>query len=115
MAKRPILTTSDWRAAQWKAERETAFQTRVTNMALSFGWGPIYHTHLSIHSQRGYPDLHMLRGPRSLFAELKSMRGVVSDDQKKWIAALQAAGHEAYVWYPCDTDAIEAILKGERP
>ena len=110
------MNTDEFRRQMWAHETEKTFQTRVINIARAFGWGPIYHTQFSIHSVRGYPDLHMLRGERSLFAELKTMRGVVKPDQQMWVDALAAAGHEAYLWRPSDIDEIEAVLAAkERP
>lgn len=110
------IPASDYRAMTWRMMSEDDFQTNVVKLADALGWGPIYHTRFSIGSKRGYPDLHMLRGNRSLFAELKSMRGTVPDAQKMWLEALRAAGHEAYLWRPSDIDEIEAVLAAkERP
>ena len=110
------IPASDYRAMTWRMMSEDEFQTDVVRLAVALGWGPIYHTRFSLGSKRGYPDLHMLRGGRSLFAELKAMRGRVTPEQEMWLEALRAAGHEAYLWRPSDIDEIEAVLAAkDRP
>ena len=59
----------------------------------------------------GYPDLTMVRGKRLIFAELKSAKGEPSEDQMIWLALLDHAGAEAYLWRPADIESIERILK----
>lgn len=59
----------------------------------------------------GHPDLLLIRVPRVVWAELKSERGRLSDDQRAWIAALRASGQEVYIWRPSDFEAIERILR----
>ncbi len=51
-----------------------------------------------------------------LFRELKSAKGVLSPEQKVWLAALTAAGADAGVWKPADlaSGRIEAELKAIR-
>lgn len=95
----------------WKSTTEAVFQSQVMQLAKALGWGPIYHTRYSLGSRAGYPDLHLLRGPRSVFIELKTMKGVVSKAQEEWIAALRAAGHEAYVFRPSDQARIEEVFR----
>jgi hypothetical protein len=50
----------------------------------------------------GWPDLLMCRGDRIVAAELKSDRGIVTQDQANWLSALRAGGVETYVWRPAD-------------
>ena len=57
----------------------------------------------------GFPDLVLARDGVVLFRELKTAKGIVSDDQHEW---LQATGGK--VWRPrhLDTGLIEEILRG---
>ena len=60
----------------------------------------------------GFPDLVLVRGNRLLFAELKSVKGKVSPDQKTWLQGLREACSEVYLWRPSDYDEIERVLVG---
>lgn len=57
----------------------------------------------------GFPDLILVRD-RLIAAELKNEKGRVTEEQAEWIAALQVAGVEAYVWRPDDLDDVMAVL-----
>jgi hypothetical protein len=61
----------------------------------------------------GFPDLCLVRD-RIVFAELKTQKGRVTDDQREWIAALEVAGIEAYVWRPDDLDDVMSVLLERR-
>jgi hypothetical protein len=87
---------------------EAAFQARVITLARSLDW-MAYHTHWSRHSERGYPDLCMVRPPRLLYAELKVWpRTTLRPEQAVWIERLRAVPHiEVYVWvwaFPGDVE-----------
>jgi hypothetical protein len=83
----------------------------VRDVARAFGWRR-YHTWLSKHSPAGFPDEVLVRGPRLVFAELKSERGKLSDEQAAWLDALRAVpGVEVYVWRPADMEAIARVLR----
>lgn len=58
---------------------------------------------------KGFPDNLLLRGDRSLVAELKRVGEKPDADQKAWLAAFEAAGWEVYVWTPADWAEIEAV------
>ncbi len=92
---------------------EKAFQAQVLKLAAILGW-MAYHTHDSRRSQRGFPDLVLVRGARLIFAELKSESGKVKPEQAAWIAALQFAGQMAYIWRPSDWDRIVATLTNDK-
>lgn len=106
-------------------ESETAFQSWVLELARLTGWHAAHFR--SVRVQRrdgsvrymtpvqadgaGYPDLHMVRGERSVFAELKAQHGKPSSEQEAWMEKLRATGHEVYLWRPSDRDAIEEVLR----
>lgn len=69
-----------------------------------------YHTHASIHSPSGFPDLVILGPGGILFRELKSATGIVSAAQEMWLRALKAAGMDAEVWRPEDL-ASQRIIR----
>ena len=89
---------------------EKEFQSRVIYEAELAGW-KVYHTYDSRRSQRGYPDLTMVRAPRVIFAELKTEGGRVTETQKQWLDAFGQTPVETYLWRPSDTDAILAVLE----
>jgi hypothetical protein len=91
-----------------QSERE--FQGVVLDLAKRFRW-TAYHTHDSRRSQRGFPDLVLVRRPRVIFAELKRQDGLVSPEQQTWIDELQACGQEAFIWRPSDLECIVGILR----
>jgi hypothetical protein len=97
-----------------KQGSEAAFQQQITNLAAYYGWRLQYHTHDSRGSQRGFPDLVLVRPPEVLFLELKTQAGRVRPEQQQWIAALTACGLEAHIVRPDDFDRIHARLaRGE--
>ena len=57
----------------------------------------------------GFPDLILVRD-RLIAAELKNEKGRVTNEQREWIAALEVAGIETYVWRPDDLDDIMRVL-----
>ena len=90
---------------------ERQFQTTVMQLARLNGWC-FYHTHNSRHSQAGFPDLCLVRGPRLIFAELKTDTGKLTADQEAWLIALDAVpGLEVACWRPKDWGTIETTLK----
>ncbi len=65
----------------------------------------------AIQGDAGFPDLVMVREKRTVYAELKSEQGRLSEEQAAWIAALQQAKNEVFVWHPSDWDEIVSILQ----
>jgi hypothetical protein len=65
---------------------------------------------------KGYPDLTLVGAGGVLFRELKAAKGVLSPDQKLWLAALTEGGADAGVWRPADllSGRIEAELRAIR-
>lgn len=88
---------------------EKGFLQTVREYAGVKGW-LIYHTHNSQRSERGFPDLVLVRGDKLLFLELKSEKGRVSPAQSHWIDCLHDAGQLAMVFRPHDWDTLVAIL-----
>ena len=96
------------------SERE--FQWIVQQVVQLHGFELQYHTYDSRRSEPGFPDLVLVstRQGRILFRELKTDKGRVSPDQRKWIDGLTAAGGDAGVWRPEDlrSGRVTRELKG---
>jgi VRR-NUC domain len=90
-------------------ETEAQFQASVVKYAELMGWRT-HHHYDSRRSSTGLPDLLLVRRPRVVWAELKSERGRLTDDQRAWIAELRACGQEAYIWRPSMWQDVERIL-----
>jgi hypothetical protein len=88
--------------------REKVWQDRVVALALVGGW-KTYHTYRSERSDRGFPDLVIIR-ERVIFAELKTNTGTCSNEQAGWLWLLKNAGLETYLWRPRDEAKVEAVL-----
>ena len=90
---------------------EAQFQRQVLDLAAIFRW-TVYHPMLSKWSERGWPDLAMVRPPRFILAELKRETGTTTPHQDRWLALLGACpGVEMYLWRPSDLDAIASVLR----
>lgn len=90
---------------------ERDFQRQVLDLAGILGWA-VYHPALSKWSERGGPDLAMVRPPRLVLAELKRETGKTSPHQDRWLGMLGACpGVETYLWRPSDLDHIAEILR----
>ena len=91
--------------------READFQRQVLDLARIFGWRA-YHPMLSKWSERGFPDLTLIRPPRVVFAELKRAKGLTTVFQDEWAQLLSACpGVEYFLWRPDDLDAIAELLR----
>jgi hypothetical protein len=89
---------------------EKEFQAQILSLARLAGW-KAYHTHDSRRSQKGFPDLVLVRPPVILFVELKSEAGKLRPEQKAWLEALsRCPGVEARLWRPGDFEDIQAML-----
>ena len=81
---------------------ERNLQKQVIALAKFLGY-KVYHPLLSKWSEKGWPDLSMVRGSRLVFIELKSEKGKVTDSQRAWLAALERVpGVQCYVFKPSD-------------
>jgi hypothetical protein len=96
-------------------ETEAQFQRKVRQLATLTGWRS-YHTRDSRRSDPGFPDLVLVNAKqaRTIFAELKTQTGRLTEHQKLWLASLADAGQETALWRPADLDDIKQILLGRR-
>ena len=108
------MKASEYRAMAMASWTESEFLDELIAQALVRGWH-VYHPRPA-RSDRGwrtagqgtpvgFPDLTLCRDGVVIFAELKSEKGRLSDDQRAW---LEACGGQ--VWRPSDWDQIMAQL-----
>jgi len=102
---------------------EKHFQQKVITVAQYYGW-LVQHTRAvnsdgrwmtPISGDAGFVDLvlvHLTRG--LIFAELKSDRGKLSQNQMEWCTALDQYA-ECHVWRPKDMHTIVLRLQGRKP
>lgn len=87
---------------------EAQWQSQVIQLAKLRGWA-YYHTVDSRKSNRGFPDLVLVR-ERVVYAELKQEKGRVRPEQKDWFDLLTLAGQEVYLWRPSDLEMVDKVL-----
>jgi hypothetical protein len=102
---------------------EAEFQKAVITLAKLHRWKVMHTQPAQIRPGRwitpttgdqGFPDLvlsHSYRG--TIFVELKTNKGVVSETQWDWINTLEDAGQEVHVWRPKDLQKISDRLSKE--
>jgi hypothetical protein len=91
---------------------EAAFQSAVVRVAKSYGWA-VMHVHDSRRSPAGFPDLLCVRDHVCLAWELKSIDGVVTLAQQRWLEVLGQVTHvEAGVYRPEDMPTMVERLRG---
>lgn len=91
---------------------EAAFQAAVIRFAKAHAWS-VYHTHDSRRSPSGFPDLVCVRDHVCLAWELKSVDGIVTLQQARWLEMLGQVTHiEVGVWRPEDWESIVKRLRG---
>ena len=94
-----------------QAISERDLQAQVVELARLLGW-LVFHPYDARRSQAGFPDLTLVRPPRVVLAELKSARGRLRADQRRWGEALGACPGIAYeLWRPADWDRICEVLR----
>lgn len=89
---------------------EKEFQAQVVELARLLGW-IVYHPFLSKWSERGWPDLTLIRPPRLVFAELKRDGAKTTPAQDRFLALLGECGQEVYLWRPVDWDQLQETLR----
>jgi hypothetical protein len=98
-------------APQARQLRESDFQRQVLDVARIYGWRA-YHPMLSKWSERGFPDLTLVRPPRIVFAELKRETGKRTSFQDEWAELLtDCPGVEYFLWRPSDIERIAEVLR----
>lgn len=99
---------------------EADFQRRVIETARLYGWRVCHYQDSTLKSGRygtavqgdaGGQDLILARDGVVILAELKSDRGRLQPEQKRWEAAV---GAHARVWRPRDWDVVLAELSAGR-
>ena len=108
-----MISAEELRDLLDNAMSEATLQAWVQARAKEFGW-KYYHTRDSRGSDPGYLDVHVVKAPRNIHAELKrqdAKKGKVTEAQQEWIDELRGCpGVEVYVWRPSDMDEILAVL-----
>jgi len=93
---------------------EREFTSQVSQLARTLGY-QVYHPWMSIHSERGFPDLTIWRPGRFILAELKTDTGKLSPSQEEKLASLKECGKvEVFVWRPAQWDEIVKVLESPR-
>jgi hypothetical protein len=113
------MYVAEYRALQANAMSEESLQSLIVAAARQLGWH-VYHPYDSRRSTPGYPDLTLTRGGRLIFAELKSAKGRVRADQRRWLAELAAVAAQAdgavetFLWRPADWFAGTVMVELQR-
>jgi hypothetical protein len=90
--------------------KEGKWQSQVEKWFNRMHW-LTYHTWNSQKSTPGFPDLVGILPKVCIFwAELKTERGELSDDQEKWLLAAAQTGEPTYLWRPSDRDEIQEVI-----
>lgn len=111
-----------------RRDTESDFQRSVLDLARVFGWRSAHFRSVCVQRSdgstrwqtpvqgdgAGLPDLVLVR-ERVVWVELKSDRGLISNEQKVWLEALRRAGQEVYVWRPKDWNEIVKCLEYAGP
>lgn len=91
--------------------KEKHWQGQVRKIATEYGW-QVFVTYDSRKCPPGEPDLRLIRPPRVVFIELKTMRGRLSDAQEAAGEMFKACpGVEYYLLRPSDVDLVHEILR----
>lgn len=90
---------------------EDAFLAKVRRYALDRGW-LFHHVRDSRGCDPGFPDCCLAKPGRLIFAELKTSKGKLTQEQAVWLDVLRhTIPHlEVYCWRPQDIHAIRQIL-----
>lgn len=102
------------------AVTEIDFQEAVIDTAHAYGWivahfrpartSEGWRTPVSADGA-GFPDLVLVKdGQPIVFAELKSEKGKITEQQQTWINLIAVCDGNVYIWRPSDWDEIQAVL-----
>ncbi len=89
---------------------EKEWLRQVSEVARLYGWRA-YHPWLSIHSERGWPDVALCGPPRLILAELETEKGKTTPHQDEWLALLAGCPIEVYLWRPSDFETVAEVLR----
>lgn len=92
---------------------EREWQSVVVEAAGYLGWLAIHFPRMQ-GNPTGWPDLILVGHGRTVYAELKTARGKVSDKQHEWHERLRAHGAEVHVWRPDDWPDVLRVLDKEQ-
>ena len=99
---------------------EALFARQVLQYATLHDWTAMHISDSRRSYSAGFPDIHAIKGPRFLYAELKPVQAYrkknhdMSWAQFHWWDVILAGGGEWYLWTPAMWDEIEHVL-GPRP
>ena len=106
-------TPAEYRQIVASLMREKEWMQQVIDLAKLHGW-MIYHTHNSMRSEPGFPDLillHPLKPEKGvLVRELKTVKGRLTKEQMRWLAVFAASGANTDVWRPPDWEEVVETL-----
>lgn len=104
-------SSPSWCSCCSPSSSTSSFQRQVLELARLYR-RHAYHPALSKWSERGWPDLALVRPPRLVFAELKSEKGKVTEHQERWLGLLEACpGVEVFLWRPSDLERVAEVLR----
>jgi hypothetical protein len=90
---------------------EKEWQAKVEATARYQGWW-CYHPLRSRGSEKGWPDLVMLRPPTALFIELKAEKTRVTPEQRMVMNLLERCTEmQVGLWRPSDWPLVERTLR----
>jgi hypothetical protein len=94
---------------------EKELKHNVEAVMEQFGWMH-YHTFISMYSVDGYPDETATRGERTVFIELKTMKGKLKPKQIEWLDALSDNPHnEVFLIRPNQMQLVINVLGSPDP
>ena len=92
---------------------EADLREQIRTLCKLYGW-LMYFTWNSRNSPSGFPDLVLVnpQQKRVVFAELKTDKGRLTQQQDEWVGALRVCEQsEVHVWRPDDINRITWLLQ----
>jgi hypothetical protein len=105
-----VAPTSQFVERNWRSMTEKQFAAEVEPLFKLYHW-KYYHTWNSQHSVPGFPDYCAVRDRQTIFIELKTETGKITQAQIEWIKALRKAKQQVFLFRPSDFDSIVKALK----
>lgn len=111
--ERPVTRHETTAEAYRTSGKEAVWQRKIITLATLYGWAS-YHTHYALGSDKGYPDLTLIRpGFDPLWIEVKGPKGKISAEQIAWLATINdTRSGLAIVAWPQDLEAVGELLAG---